>query len=85
MISWNKQAGCHIADIGDLRIILKEHDKYWQLSMGFRIYTKDGSQSMIRPTSNITQFEKPCDIEQAKKLAHSHVEKFVSGIMADLS
>ena len=85
MITWNKQAGCHLSDIGDLRIVLKEQNDYWQLSMGFRVYSKDGSKSMVRPTCNIAQFEKPCDEEQAKNLACDFVDKFIKKVVNDFS
>ena len=85
MITWNKQVGCHLSDIGDLHIVLKEQNDYWQLSMGFRVYSKDGSKSIIRPTCNIVQFDKPCDEEQAKILACDFVDKFIKKVVIDFS
>jgi len=85
MITWKKQIDCHLTDIGDLRIVLKEQNDYWQLSMGFRVYSKDGSKSMVRPTCNIIQFDKPCDEEQAKNLACDFVDKFIMKVVNDFS
>lgn len=74
-----------IADIGDLRIVLKDQSKCWQLYMGIRVYSKDGSTSMVRPTVSVTQFDKPCDSDTAKSLASEYVDRFISSIIANLS
>lgn len=85
MITWKKQLGSHITDIGDLHLVLKERNDSWQLSIGIRAYSKDGAKDMIRPISNITQFAKPCDLEQAKQFTHTYMDKFITNILKDFS
>ncbi len=88
-IDWDTKASNNahsfIADIGDLRIVLKDQSKCWQLYMGIRVYSKDGSTSMVRPTVLVTQFDKPCDADAAKLLASEYVDCFVSSILDNLS
>ena len=86
MISWNKQNnGNYITELGDLRIILKEHDLYWWLSIGIRSYSKDRSKSMVRPPANIIQFKKPCTAEEAMIYANEYIDKFIKKLVADFS
>lgn len=88
-INWDTQstytANSFIADIGDLRIILKDRKNSWQLYMGIRVYSKDGKQSMVRPTVLVTQFAKPCDADAAKALANEYIDRFISSILNNLS
>lgn len=70
-----------IVDVGDIRLLLKEHSDYWQLDMGIRVYTKDKSSSMIRPPVNVTRFTKPCDFDEAKILAEEYLNNFLSSIL----
>lgn len=88
-IDWDTKssntAHSYIADIGDLRVILKDQSKCWHLYMGIRVYSKDGSTSMVRPTVFVTQFDKPCDVDTAKALASEYVDRFISSIIANLS
>lgn len=53
--------------------------------MGIRVYSKDGKQSMVRPTVLVTQFAKPCDADVAKALANEYIDRFVSSILNNLS
>lgn len=86
MITWEKQrSGGYITEIGDLRIILKEYDAHWWLSMGIRSYSADMSQSMMRPPVNIIQFKKPCDDMKAMSLANEYMGKFINGIVSNFS
>lgn len=86
MITWEKQrSGDYITEIGDLRIILKEYDDHWWLSMGIRSYSADMSKSMIRPPVNVIQFKKPCDDNQATLRANDYIDKFIAGIVSDFT
>ena len=86
MITWNKQQnGNYVTKIGDLKVILKECPEHWWLSMGIRSYSKDMSQSMMRPPVNIIQFEKPCDDEQVILRANDYLGKFIAKITNDFS
>lgn len=84
MITWvkNKQ-GTYTAELGGLKVILKEYPEYWWLSMGIRSYSKDMSKSMMRPPVNVIQFAKPCDDNQAIHHANEYMEKSISGIVND--
>jgi len=70
-----------IIDIGDIRLILKEHSDHWQLDMGIRVYTSDKSSSIVRPPINATRFPKPCDFETAKCLTEEYFDNFLSSII----
>ena len=87
-IDWDTKASGNahsfIADIGDLRIILKDQSKCWQLYIGIRVYSKDGATSMVRPTVLVTQFDKPCEADTAKSLANEYIDRFISSIIANL-
>jgi len=86
MITWNKQkSGNYSTEIGDLKVLLKEYPEHWWLSMGIRSYSKDMSQSMMRPPVNIIQFEKPCDDEQVILRANDYLGKFIAKITNDFS
>ena len=86
MITWNKQqSGNYSAEIGDLKVLLKEYPEHWWLSMGIRSYSKDMSQSMMRPPVYIIQFEKPCDDEQVILRANDYLGKFIAKITNDFS
>lgn len=86
MITWKKQPrGSYIAELGDIRIVLKEYSDYWQISMGIYSYSKDMTVRMIRPMVNIFQFDKPCDEEQAITRANDYMDGFVSRIMCGYS
>ena len=86
MITWNKQqSGNYIAEIGDLKVLLKEYPEHWWLSMGIRSYSKDMSKSMMRPPVNVIQFEKPCDDEQVILRANDYLGKFIAKITNDFS
>lgn len=69
-----------IADIGDIRIILKEQQSQWLLEMGIRVYTKDRSRSMVRPPVTLTTFDKPCTLDEAKELTAKYLDTFFSSI-----
>ena len=88
-INWDTQtthtAHSFIADIGDLHIVLKDRKNDWQLYIGIRVYSKDGSQSMVRPTVLVTQFEKPCDEDTAKSLTNEYINHFISSILNDIA
>ncbi len=88
-INWDTHshycANSYIADIGDLRVVLKEQSNFWQLSIGIRVYAKDGVQSMVRPTVSVTKFEKPCDADTAKSLTNEYIDRFICSILANLS
>lgn len=88
-INWDTQtthtAHSFIADIGDLHIVLKDRKNGWQLYMGIRVHSKDGSHSMVRPTVLVTQFDKPCDEDAAKSLTNEYIDRFVSSIVNNLS
>ena len=84
-INWDKpyqssKSGL-IIDIGDIRLILKEHSDCWQLDIGIRVYTKDHTKSMVRPPTNLTRFPKPCDFETAKCLTEEYFDNFLSSII----
>jgi len=83
MIHWKTQSGYFYTDIGDLHIILKEKKECWQVSMGIRAYSQDGKVSMVRPTSVITQIDKPCDSTQAKERTNTYMDNFINGILND--
>ena len=86
MVNWKTQtAHCFISDIGDLHFVLKERNNCWQLYMGIRVYSKDGAQSMVRPTVLVTQFDKPCEADDAKALADEYIDRFVSSILNNIS
>lgn len=86
MFSWKKQPrGSYVAEIGDLRVVVKEYNEYWWLSMGIRSYSSDMSVGMFRPAVNIIQFPKPCTEEQALELANDYMEKFIGRIVSDAS
>lgn len=86
MITWNKQqSGNYSAEIGDLKVLLKEYPEHWWLSMGIRSYSKDMSKSMMRPPVNVIQFEKPCDDEQVILRANDYLGKFIAKITNDFS
>ena len=74
-----------IVDIGDIRLLLKEHSNHWQLDMGIRVYSKDKNSSMIRPPVNVTRFTKPCDFETAKCLTQDFLNCFLNSILNELS
>lgn len=83
MLPWkeyNHNQNILIADAGDLRVILKKQNACWQLSMTFRVYTKDGSKSMLRPAVSITQFPKEHTTEEAQVLTYEYVKKFADSI-----
>lgn len=88
-INWDTQtthtAHSFIADIGDLHIVLKDRKNVWQLYMGIRVHSKDGSHSMVRPTVLVTQFDKPCDEDAVKLLTNEYINRFVSSILNSLS
>ena len=88
-INWDTQtthtAHSFIADIGDLHIVLKDRKNDWQLYMGIRVHSKNGSQSMVRPTALVTQFDKPCDEDTAKSLTNEYIDRFVTSILNNLS
>lgn len=71
-----------IADIGDIRIILKEQQTKWLLEMGIRVYTKDHSSSMVRPPVTLTTFDKPCSLDDAKELTAKYLDTFFSSIFS---
>lgn len=83
MINWKSQANYYFADIGDLHLVLKEMRDCWQVSMGFRVHSSTSGKSMVRPTSVITKFEKPCDLSQAQSLTDAYMEKFIDEIVND--
>ena len=86
MITWNKQhSGNYSAEIGDLKVLLKEYPEHWWLSMGIRSYSKDMSKSMMRPPVNVIQFEKPCDDAQVILRANDYLGKFIAKITNDFS
>ena len=68
------------AEVGDIRIILTERPADWNLSFGIRVYTKDRTKSMIRPHIGITNFDKPCTVDEAKALTEQYLEYFLSTI-----
>lgn len=70
-----------IIDVGDIRLLLKEHSDCWQLNMGIRTYTNDKEHSMVRPPVNVARFSKPCDIEEAKNLTEEYLNDFLSSIL----
>lgn len=74
-----------IVDIGDIRLLLKEHSDYWQLDIGIRVYTKDKSSSMIRPPVNVARFSKPCNFESVKYLTQDFLNSFLKSILNKLS
>jgi len=88
-INWDAHtthtAHSFIADIGDLHIVLKDRKNDWQLYIGIRVYSKDGSQSMVRPTVLVSQFEKPCDEDTAKSLTNEYINHFISSILNDIA
>lgn len=86
MITWEKQrSGGYISEIGDLRIILKEYEEHWWLSIGIRSYSADMSKSMVRPPVNVIQFKKPCNAEQVILRANDYIDKFIAKIKNDFS
>ena len=71
---------CFIADIGDVRIFLKEQPNRWLLEIGIRVYTKDRSRSMVRPPVTLTTFDNPCTLDEAKELTAKYLDSFFSSI-----
>ena len=85
MLPWkeyNHNPNILIADAGDLRVILKHQNTCWQLSMAFRVYTQDGTKSMIRPAASITHFPKEYTTKEAQTLAYQYVKAFTDGIIS---
>lgn len=84
-INWDKPyqstKSSLIIDIGDVRLLLKEKTDFWQLDIGIRVYTKDHTNSMVRPPVNLTRFPKPCDFETAKCLTEEYFDNFLSSII----
>lgn len=74
-----------IIDLSNLRLILHEHPNYWQLSIGIKAYSTNKSVSAFRPPVNIIQFEKPCDIEQAKDLTEAYMNEFITSLLNSLN
>ncbi len=72
------------ADIGDIRLILKLYPKNWVLSMGVRVYTKDGSHSMVRPPATVLQIPLPCEKEEAKAITQEYFNNFLSSVLNTL-
>lgn len=72
------------ADIGDIRLILTKHPATWTLSMGIRVYTKDGSQSMVRPPATVLQIPMPCELDEAKNITQEYFDKFISSVIDTL-
>lgn len=66
------------ADVGDIRVILTERETDWNLCFGIRVYTKDRTKSMIRPHIGITNFDKPCTMDEAKALTEQYLEYFLT-------
>jgi len=83
MINWKSQANYYFADIGDLHLVLKEMKDCWQVSMGFWVHSSASNKRMMRPTSVITKFEKPCDLSQAQLLTETYMEEFIDEIVND--
>lgn len=88
MIPWetcsNETKNSIIADIGDIRLILKSGTENWTLSMGIRVYTKDKSKSMVRPPATVLQIPMPCEPEEAKKITEKYFDQFISSIINSL-
>lgn len=74
-----------IADIGDIRLILAQHPATWTLSMGIRVYSKDGPRSMVRPPATVLQIPQPCDIDEAKEQSQIYFNKFLSSVINSAS
>lgn len=74
-----------IADIGDIRLILKLYPQNWVLSMGVRVYTKDGLHSMVRPPAMVLQIPLPCEKEDAKAITQEYLNNFLSSILNTLT
>ncbi len=74
-----------IADIGDVRLILKAQSNNWILSMGIRVYTKDGNRSMVRPPVAVLHIPMPCELNKAKKIADAYFKSFLSSIQNALN
>jgi len=72
------------ADIGDIRLILKLHPSNWILSMGIRVYTKDGLHSMVRPPATVLQIPLPCEVDEAKEITQEYFNNFLSSIINTL-
>lgn len=89
ILPWNtcstKTRNHIIADIGDIRLILTQHPASWTLSMGIRVYTKDGSNSMVRPPVTILQIPQPCDVDEAKEQTQIYFNKFLSSVINSIS
>ena len=86
-IPWNTaktSKNGYIIDLSDLRLILYEYPNYWQLSISLKAYSADKSKSAFRPTANIIQFEKPCDIEQAKESTEAYINEFITSLLDSL-
>ena len=73
------------ADIGDIRLFLKQNNKNWTLSMGIRVYTKDRSQSMVRLPVTVMQIPLPCEMDEAKKLTEEYFNQFISSVLDTLT
>lgn len=73
-----------IADIGDIRLILKRNSNNWTLSMGIRVYTTDRSHSMVRPPSTVLQIPLPCELEEAKEITQKYFTKFLASVINTL-
>lgn len=77
-----KSKNTAIADIGDIRLILAKHPAAWSLSMGIRVYTKDKSNSMVRPPVSVLQIPLPCEFDEAKIIAQEYFDNFLSSVLA---
>lgn len=80
----NETKSSVIADIGDIRLILKANTDNWTLSMGIRVYTKDKSKSMVRPPATVLQIPMPCELNEAKKITEEYLNQFLSSIHESL-
>lgn len=89
MIPWetcsNETKNSVIADIGDIRLILKPNTDTWTLSMGIRVYTKDKTKSMVRPPATVLQIPMPCELDEAKKVTSEYFDQFISSVIDSLN
>ena len=53
--------------------------------MGIRVYTKDRSQSMVRPPVTVMQIPMPCETDEAKKLTEEYFNQFISSVLDTLT
>lgn len=75
-----KSKNCVIADIGDIRLILKRNPANWTLSMGIRVYTEDRNISMVRPPCTVMQMPKSFELEEAKEISQQYFFNFLASV-----